>query len=58
MLIPGFAQGLLINQVMRGEAIDPMNILVSAAATLILAVITVVISVRLYQREALLFGAK
>ncbi len=58
MLIPGFAQGLLINQVMRGEVIDPVNILVSAVATLALAVITIVVSVRLYQRETLLFGAK
>jgi sodium transport system permease protein len=58
MLIPSFAQGLLINQVMRGEAIDPLNILISAVATLVLAVISIVISVRLYQRETLLFGAK
>jgi sodium transport system permease protein len=58
MLIPAFAQGLLINQVMRGEAIDPLNILVSAAATLFLAVFTVLVSIRLYQRETLLFGAK
>jgi len=58
MLIPGFAQGLLINQVMRGEVIDPANILVSAAATLVLSAITVIISIYLYRRETLLFGAK
>lgn len=58
MLIPAFAQGLLINQVMRGEVIDPTNVLISAAATLVLAVISIVISIRLYQRETLLFGAK
>ncbi len=58
MLIPAFGQSLLINQVMRGEAIDPTNVLVSIAATLVLAIIAVVISIRLYQREALLFGAR
>jgi len=58
MLIPSFSQGLLINQVMRGEAIDPVNVMISAAATLAFAVLAVVISIRLYQRETLLFGAK
>ncbi len=58
MLIPGFAQGLLINQVMRGEAIDTANILVSACATLVLGLISIGISIKLYQREALLFGKK
>lgn len=58
MLIPGFAQGLLINQVMRGEVIDPTNVLISAAATLVLSMVTVMISVCLYRRETLLFGAK
>jgi sodium transport system permease protein len=58
MLIPGFAQGLLINQVMRGEVIDPTNVLVSAAATLVLSAITVMVSIYLYQRETLLFGSK
>jgi sodium transport system permease protein len=58
MLIPSYAQGLLINQVMRGEAIDSVHILISAAATLVLAVVTVIVSIRLYQRESLLFGAR
>lgn len=58
MLIPGFGQGILINQVMRGEWIDPTNLLVSIGATLALAAASVILSIRLYQRESLLFGAK
>lgn len=58
VLIPAFGQGLLINQVMRGEAIDPLHIVVSAVVTLILAVISIFIAIRLYQQESLLFGAK
>ncbi len=58
MLIPGFGQGILINQVMRSEIIDPNNVLVSIFGTLALAAIAVAVSIRLYQREALLFGTR
>jgi sodium transport system permease protein len=58
VLIPAFGQGLLINQVMRGEAIDPLHIVLSAVSSLILAVISVWVAMRLYQKETMLFGAK
>jgi sodium transport system permease protein len=58
VLIPGFGQGLLINQVMRGEAIDPLHFLLSAVSTLVLAGVAVWISIKLCEREVLLFGAK
>jgi sodium transport system permease protein len=56
MLIPTFGQQLLINQVMRGEAIDPLNAAVSALATLLIGVALLLLAMRLYQREALVFG--
>lgn len=58
MFIPAFSQGILINQVMRGEAIDPINMLVSIAVTLVISLIIVMVSIKLYERETLLFGAK
>jgi sodium transport system permease protein len=58
MLIPAYGQSLLINQVMRGEYIDPLNLTISAVTTLALSILVVLAAVRLYQREALLFGAK
>jgi sodium transport system permease protein len=56
MLIPTFGQQLLINQVMRGEAIDTLNAAVSALATLLIGAVLLVVAMRLYQREALAFG--
>lgn len=55
MLIPTFGQQLLINQVLRGEAVSSANILVSAAATLAVGLALVFVAVRLYGREQLLF---
>jgi sodium transport system permease protein len=58
VLVPAFGQGLLINQVMRGEAINPMHMVLSAVVSLILAAISVWIAIRLYQKESILFGTK
>ena len=58
MFIPAFSQGILINQVMRGEAIDPTNMVVSIAATLVVSIFIVIASIKLYERETLLFGKK
>lgn len=55
MLIPTFGQQLLINQVLRGEAVSSANILVSAAATLAVGLALVLVAMRLYGREQLLF---
>lgn len=56
MLIPTFGQQLLINQVMRGESMDPVNVAISALATLLVGGLMTWVAVRLYDREAVLFG--
>jgi sodium transport system permease protein len=56
MLIPTFGQQILINQIMRSEPVSAFNVAVSAAVTLVLAVVLVAVAVRLYTREQILFG--
>lgn len=58
MLIPTFGQQLLINQMMRGEPIDPLNIIVSTAVTTLAAIILIFVAIHLYRQERLLFGSK
>ncbi len=56
MLIPTFGQQLLINQLMRGEPLNPTLVAVSTLATLVLAVALVAAAVQLYKRERIVFG--
>jgi sodium transport system permease protein len=56
MAIPTFGQQLLINQLMRGEPVDPLFVTVSAANTLAVGVVLTIIATRLFGREAALFG--
>ena len=56
MLIPTFGQQLLINQVMRDEPIAPLYLAASAGTTLLAAALLTWLAVRLYEREALVFG--
>ena len=56
MLIPTFGQQLLINQVMRGETLDPLYVAISAVVTAIVGVVLIVVAIRLYERERVLFG--
>ncbi len=56
MLIPTFGQQLLINQVMRGETLDPVHLVVSAAFTVLVGVEFVLIAIKLYQSERFVFG--
>lgn len=58
MLIPTFGQQLIINQLMRGEPVNPVNVVVSAAATLLAALILIYVAVGMYQNERILFGTK
>jgi sodium transport system permease protein len=58
MLIPTLGQSLLINQMMRGETMDMMNVWISTAATLAVTVLCTMAAIRLYQREQVLFGKK
>jgi len=55
MLIPTFGQQLLINQLIRGEVVNPTNIVVSTVMTLALSAILIYIAIRLYNREQILF---
>ncbi|MHC1782225.1 MAG: ABC transporter permease [Anaerolineaceae bacterium] len=58
MLVPVFGQSVLINQIMRGETIAFQNVAISIAVTLVAAVAAVLVSIRLYQRERILFSTK
>jgi sodium transport system permease protein len=57
-IIPIFSQSVLITQLLRGETILPLNLLVSLIATLVAAVIFTLLAIWLYQREGILFGNK
>jgi sodium transport system permease protein len=55
MLIPTFGQQLLINQLMRGESVSLLNVLVSVIMTLLVGVVLIWVAVRLFGREDMLF---
>jgi sodium transport system permease protein len=54
MLIPTFGEQLLINQVMRGEAILPFFVLVSAATTIAIGIVLTITAILMYGREHIL----
>lgn len=56
MLIPTFSQQILINQVMRGEPINPAYLALATAVTLAAGVLLIALAVWLYGRERLVFG--
>ncbi|MBP7692669.1 MAG: ABC transporter permease [Anaerolineales bacterium] len=56
MLIPTFGQQLLINQLMRAEPISTVNVLISAVVTLLLAILLIGVSIRLYEREQIVLA--
>jgi sodium transport system permease protein len=56
MLIPTFAQQLLISQVMRGEALDSLHVAISTAVTLIAGLVLVAVAIKMYEREQVLVG--
>jgi sodium transport system permease protein len=58
MAIPTFGQQLLINQLMRGEPVDSLNVLVSAVSTTLCAILLVYLAVQLFKRERIIMGAK
>jgi len=58
MLVPTFGQQLLINQVLRGESVRPLNVIVSAAVTLLAGLLLMFVAARLYEREQILFGRR
>jgi sodium transport system permease protein len=58
MLIPTYGQQVLISQIIRGEVITPLNVVVSTAVTLVVAAILTLVAISLYSREDILFGKK
>lgn len=58
MLIPTFGQQLLINQMMRGEQVDPQNILISTISTLVISLLLTYMAILLYQKERIAIGVR
>jgi sodium transport system permease protein len=58
MLIPTFGQQILINQFMRAEPVSLLNVLVSSAVTLLLALVFIFIAIRLFEQERVIFGSR
>lgn len=57
MAIPFWSQTVLIDRVLRGEALDPLLALASAGATTLAAALVIGVVVALYRGERLLFSA-
>jgi sodium transport system permease protein len=56
MLIPSFSQSLLIDQILRGDAIEPVYWITCSLATLLVSGVLVGVAIRLYEREQVLVG--
>jgi len=56
MAVPTFSQVLLIGKLMRDEAVYPMESLIAALSTVVVAALLFAIAARLYERDELLFG--
>ena len=54
MTIPSLSQHLLATNLIRGDAIPPLHLLISATTSLLLGGLLIWLSVRLYRREAIL----
>ncbi len=55
MLIPTWGQQLHVNQLLRGEALDPLHVAISALVTAGLGLGLLAFAIRLYQREDVVF---
>lgn len=56
MAVPAFSQTLLMGQVVRGEPLDMLQVMLSMLATGICAALLMLASARLFDREKLVFG--
>lgn len=54
MTIPSLSQHLLATSLMRGDAIDPIHVMISILTTLAAGAVFIWIAMRLYRREAIL----
>ncbi len=55
MAVPTFGQQLLILRFMRGEAVDPLHVVVSSVVTAALGLSLILFAARLYERETIVF---
>ena len=56
MAVPILGQNVVINQLIRGEAISPIGLILVVLSTLIVGLLLAWVAVRLYNRESLLFS--
>ena len=54
--VPVLSQNLIINQVMRGEAISSASVVVAILGSLFLGLVLALVAIKLYNRESLLFS--
>ena len=54
--IPVLSQNLIINQVMRGEAISTASVIVTIVGSLFVGFLLALVAIKLYNRESLLFS--
>ena len=57
LLIPVFAQNLLIDRILRGEAVSVLAVLASLCTTVLLGAGLAALAARLYRRESLLYSS-
>ena len=56
MSIPVLSQNLIINQIIRGEQVDTLSIIVTAIGSLFIGLLLALAAIKLYNRESLLFS--
>ncbi|MCQ3935783.1 MAG: ABC transporter permease [Chloroflexi bacterium] len=56
MLIPTFGQQILINQFLRSEPISGMNVVISAATTILLSAVITYVAIKFYEGERMIVG--
>jgi sodium transport system permease protein len=56
ILVPTYGQSLLFNQILRGEPVQPLYVIAATVATLLLAVVLILVAFRLYQGERVIFS--
>jgi sodium transport system permease protein len=56
MAIPTFGQTLLIGQLVRGEPLGALSVIIACVTTVLAAAALLLFAARLYDRDALLFG--
>jgi sodium transport system permease protein len=56
MFTPIMSQNLIINQIMRGEPVESISIILSIVGSLLTGLILALLAIKLYNRESLLFS--